>query len=168
MDVDSESDDYEDIEEEEGTSQPKVKKKMGRPPKAFKTNGPQQRRQKLKSTYETVKADAEQKDLDFEEMLGHLYKMHLYSDPKKVPDQNKVALAQCLIDGINPLDKTTMSVEKGVFLNENVIYGETKWQTFKNAMDPLSKITTNHAMRQFRKDFYPKKGTCIKIEKGCK
>ena len=87
---------------------------------------------------------------------------------KKVPAQNDVALAQSLIDGINPLDKTTMSVEKGVYLNENVIYGETKWQTFKNAMDPLSKITTNHAMRQFRKDFYPEKGICMKIEKGCK
>ena len=83
MDVDSDSDDYEDIVDEEGTSEPKNKKKMGRPPKPFKTNGPQQRRQKLKSTYETVKLDAEEKDLDFEEMLGHLYKMHLDRGPQK-------------------------------------------------------------------------------------
>lgn len=159
MDVDSDSDDYEDIADEESTSQPKLKKKMGRPPKAFKTNGPQQRRQKLKSTYETVKSDAEEKDLDFEAMLGHLYKMHLYSDPQKVPDQNKVALAQCLIDGINPLDKTTMEVEKGVYLNENVVYGETKWQKFKNAVDPLSKVTSSYALRKFRQNYHPKTGT---------
>ena len=53
MDVDSDSDDYEDIEDE-STSQPKVKVKMGRPPKAFKTNGAQQKRQKLRSQIGTL------------------------------------------------------------------------------------------------------------------
>ena len=159
MDVDrqSDSDDHSDIDDQ-GDAASKPTKKMGRPPKKFAENGPTQRRAKLQKPYSVVESFSTEEEVKFNSLLGHLMKMHIYKDPTKVPDAKEVALAEALIDGINPLEKQSMPIEKAMYLAENVVHGETKWDKFKKAMDPLSRVTTNHALRMYRKDFYPETG----------
>ena len=154
---DTDAMDVDDIDDQ-GDATFKPAKKMGRPPKKFKDNATTQRRAKLQKPYSAVESFSTEEDVEFNSLLGELMKMHLYKDPTQVPDSNDVALAQALIDGINPLEKQTMPIEKAMYLSENVVHGETKWDKFKKAMDPLSRVTTNHALRMYRKDFYPETG----------
>ena len=155
MEVDSDEN-YDDLDEK-GDSQPK--KKMGRPLKPFKKNGKQQQRIKLKQHYKSNVAGATALDIDFDVLLGRLMKMDIYNDTKNPPDKDRLALAECLINGQNPMKDKKMEVEKGMYLSENVVYGEEKWDKLKTAMDPLgNKVTTNYALRKYRKEFYPKTG----------
>ena len=165
MDVDQAQSDSDDQVDELGDAGAAAKpaKKMGRPPKKFEENGPTQRRAKLQKPYSVVESFSKEKDVKFNSLLGYLMKMHIYKDPAQVPDPKEVALAQALIDGINPLEKQTMPIEKAMYLAENVVHGETKWSKFKAAMDPLSRVTTNHALRMYRKDFYPEVGMVFQL-----
>ena len=164
MDVDQAQSDSDDQVDELGdAAAAKPAKKMGRPAKKFEENGPTQRRAKLQKPYSVVESFSKEKDVKFNSLLGYLMKMHIYKDPAQVPDPKEVALAQALIDGINPLEKQTMPIEKAMYLAENVVHGETKWSKFKAAMDPLSRVTTNHALRMYRKDFYPEVGMVFQL-----
>ena len=122
MDVDQVQSDSDDLVDELGdAAAAKPAKKMGRPPKKFEENGPTQRRAKLQKPYSVVESFSTEEDVKFNSLLGYLMKMHIYKDPAEVPDPKEIALAQALIDGINPLEKQTMPIEKAMYLAENVV-----------------------------------------------
>ena len=91
---------------------------------------------------------------------GHLGKMHFNKEGSgSESDKKWLQLFDAISKGQNPTEQHTMSIEKAIWINENIVYGERKWQKLKNALDPIVLLPSCYQLRQFRADYHPKLGT---------
>ena len=92
--------------------------------------------------------------------VGHLAKMHFNKEGAvSESDKKWLQLFDVISKGQNPIEQHTMSIEKAIYINENIVYGERKWQRLKNALEPLVLLPSCYQLRQFREDYHPKLGT---------
>ena len=92
--------------------------------------------------------------------LGHLGKMYFNRESTgSESDKKWLQLFDAISKGQNPTEQHTMSIEKAIWINENIVYGERKWQKLKNALNPLVILPSNYELRQFREGYHPKLGT---------
>ena len=162
MDVEEDDDDYEDIEvpETSGTKS-KPRNKGGRPRKSFANSGKSQKRAKLQDPYSVLEKAAKEDDIDFPLLLGWLGKYHFNKSTTPLSDSDKewLELFDLISSGINPISEHSVSVEQGIYMTENLVYGREKWQKMKKCVEPHVKLPSQHKLRQFRDEYHPKTGT---------
>ena len=162
MEVEEDDDEYEDIEENKNVSKSKKpKSKGGRPRKSFATSGKSQKRAKLQDPYHVLEKASKLDDIPFPVLLGVLAKYHYNKDqcPLSESDKKWLELFELIANGINPIEEHTVPVEKGVYMNENLVHGRDKWQKMRDCTAPFANLPSNHKLRQFRDEYHPKTGT---------
>ena len=164
MEIEEDDDEYEDIEENENVSvsTPKTpKSKGGRPRKSFANSGKSQKRAKLQDPYLVLEKASKLDEIPFPILLGVLAKYHYNKSESPLSDSDKMwlELFDLISKGINPIEEHSVPVEKGVYMNENLVHGREKWQKMRDCAEPFMKLPSNHKLRQFRQDFNPKLGT---------
>ena len=167
MEVDYESseddEDYEDIDEVLEAGDP-VKKpsRAGRKLKPFSTNKRTQQRAKLRDPYLAIEAASKKLGIPFQELLGHLGKMH-YNKEHGYTESDKlwVKLFEKISDGENPLETHSVHIERAIYLAENVVKGQTKWNKLKQCLAPIIELPSLDAMKKFKKKYHPKLGKNI-------
>ena len=171
MEVEEEDDDdYEDIEAPETSStnaksKPKKKNKGGRPRKSFAASGKSQKRAKLQDPYSVLEKASKEDDIDFPLLLGWLARYHYNKSTTPLSDSDKewLELFDLISKGINPISDHSVSVEQGIYMTENLVYGREKWEKMKKCVEPHVKLPTQYKLRQFRDEYHPKTGKILLV-----
>ena len=79
--------------------------------------------------------------------------------PLSDSDKEWLELFDLISSGINPISEHSVSVEQGIYMTENLVYGREKWQKMKKCVEPHVKLPSQHKLRQFRDEYHPKTGT---------
>ena len=151
---------YEDIDESGEAA--KKRPNAGRPLKPFSTNKRTQQRAKLRDPYLAIEAASKKLGIPFQELLGLLGKMH-YNKEHGYTESDKlwVKLFEKISDGENPLETHSIQIERAIYLAENVVKGQSKWNKLRNCLAPVIELPSLDAMKKFKKKYHPKLGKNI-------
>ena len=158
METDGDEEEWEDIDKPESSGDPTNKNKGGRPLKPFSTSGPTQRRVKLTDPYLACEKASDKHGIDFIPLLGHLAKMHINKQATyNESDKLWLELFKLVSEGINPMEKHSIGREKAVYLSENVVKGEKKWNKLRNCIGH-NIIPAFNQIKLFKKEYHPDLG----------
>ena len=73
-------------------------------------------------------------------------------------DNDWLHLFEMISQGVNPIIEHSITVERGMYLKENIIRGDKKWEAFSKAVSPLIHVPTLYAFKQYKEKNNPKLG----------
>ena len=73
-------------------------------------------------------------------------------------DNDWLHLFEMISKGVNPISEHSITVERGMYLKENIIRGDKKWEAFSKAVSPLIHVPTLYAFKQYKEKNNPKLG----------
>ena len=97
-------------------------------------------------------------NFDFIAFSGHLAKMHINKQTtQSESDKLWLELFKLVSEGNNPMEKHAICREKAMWLSENVVKGEKKWNQLRKCIGE-DLIPAFNQIKLFKKDYHPTLG----------
>ena len=106
-------------------------------------------------------------NFDFIAFSGHLAKMHINKQTtQSESDKLWLELFKLVSEGINPMEKHAICREKAMWLSENVVKGEKKWNQLRKCIGE-DLIPAFNQIKLFKKDYHPTLGKVFNSFSQC-